>query len=213
MCTCSHLFWSTFWNFLSKNASALKQGNHGSYYCCFSVSLCLCLCLSVSVSVSVSLSLSLVHLWRDKKMPSVWPLGGGQSLRAYNRTYVRITRSPLARLTWAPAVPQAPCWQLPSCDAGYRCVTHQPQRKGFETVLAAKLPGGWLASEALESKLSCFGPDGSILSLTWMHTGSIGVFENLYVERCINSSPFNHGWKRSLESYTFQHEQSRKEGS
>ena len=27
-CTCSHLFWSTFWNFLSKNASPLKQGNH-----------------------------------------------------------------------------------------------------------------------------------------------------------------------------------------
>ena len=29
-CMCSHLFCSTFWNFLSKNASTPKQGNHDS---------------------------------------------------------------------------------------------------------------------------------------------------------------------------------------
>lgn len=122
-------------------------------------------------------------------------------------TSARITKLyASARLTWRPSSITT-LVTTPRC----RCETDHPRREGSETLWYRNSGiSGWLASPSLELKLPCFSPDVSILSLTWKHSGLMGVLKictwqdlSTLVRFIITGEEFR--------KYTFQHEQFSKE--
>lgn len=130
---------------------------------------------------------------------SVWTTGSCKATDpgACDSISVRITKLCFNRVTHRTyRVPSIPRWLLPSCwcpCVGIKCLFHR--EKVLKFFWYQKLPSGWLASSALELKLSCFIAHVSMLSLTWKHNGSIGVLK-ICTQKDILTSSFYYRLRR-----------------